>query len=98
MDRSEAAHERIVSEMQKLEKFYPRITSGRVTIEAPPRHKRKGNLFTVTIFLDVPGNDLAVNTAHSNNPDHEDIYIAIRDAFAILTRRVKEHTSRQHAH
>jgi len=98
MDRSEAVYERIVTEMQKLEKFHPRITSGRVTIEAPPHHKRKGNLFAVAIFLDVPGSDLAVNTAHSNNPDHVDVYITIRDAFAVLTRRVKEFARRQNAH
>lgn len=98
MDRSEAVDERIVTEMQKLGKIHPRITSARVTIEAPPHHKHKGNIFAVGIVLDIPGSDLAINTGRSNNPAHQDIYIAIRDAFAILTRNVKEHTRRHNAH
>ncbi|MBT3238802.1 MAG: ribosome-associated translation inhibitor RaiA [Rhodospirillaceae bacterium] len=98
MDHSDAVHDRIVSEIQKLEKFNARITSGRVTVEAPHHHKRKGSLYGIAIVLDLPGSELVVNSSRANNPDHKDIYIAIRDAFATLTRRVTELSDRQHAH
>ncbi|MHA1597845.1 MAG: HPF/RaiA family ribosome-associated protein [Alphaproteobacteria bacterium] len=98
MDHSDAVHQRIITEIEKLDKFQPRITFGRVTVEAPHHHKRKGNLYGVAIVLDMPGGELVVSSSHANNPDHQDIYIAIRDAFAALTRQIKELSDRQHAH
>jgi cold shock CspA family protein len=45
---------------QKLEKFYSPITSCRVLVEAPARHRRKGFLFHVRIDLTVPEGEIVV--------------------------------------
>ena len=98
MDHSDALEQRIVEEFEKLEKFHDRITDCRVTVEAPHRHHRKGKLFDIAINLALPGGGLTARTGGSNNPAHEDVHIAMRDAFLAITRQLKELSQRQHAH
>jgi ribosome-associated translation inhibitor RaiA len=50
----------------KLEKLYGRMAACRVSVEAPHRQHRTGNVLEVHIELDVPGRNIVV----SNNPHH----------------------------
>lgn len=52
----------------RLNLFYNRITSCRVTIEGPHRHHRKGNIFPVRIDLSLPGREIVITRPlnHSN--------------------------------
>ena len=52
-----------------------------VTIEAPHRHHHKGKLYKVRIDIGMPGKDVHVNQEGPKNHAHEDVYVAIRDAF-----------------
>ena len=52
--------EEIASRAQKLEKFYSPITSCRVLVEAPARHRQKGYSFHVRIDLTVPEGEIVV--------------------------------------
>ena len=67
LDKSEAVEHRIQERVAKLEHFFDRITSCRVTVER--HHKSRSNLkvndqpFHVSIFLAVPGEELVVPIA-----------------------------------
>lgn len=74
----------------KLERFYDRLIGCHVRIAGPGRHHRNGTPIDVRIDLSVPGNDLIVN-----HQAHEDLGIAIREAFAAARRRLDEHASLQ---
>lgn len=80
-------HERI----GKLEEFHDRITSCRVTVEAPHVQGRKGEIYKIGIDIQVPGGDIIVNRERGKNHAHEDILVAIRDAFNAAQRQLEDH-------
>jgi cold shock CspA family protein len=63
----------------------------RVTVEAPHRHHRHGKLYDVRIDLSVPGRDVFVGRSGPLNHAHEDVYVAIRDAFNAAGRQLQDH-------
>jgi ribosome-associated translation inhibitor RaiA len=63
MEPSEAVATRIRAESAKLDKYFNRITSCRVLVEAPHQHHRSGEPFHVRIELGVPGNEIVVKHA-----------------------------------
>ena len=69
----------------KLEEFHPRITSCRVTVEKLDRHSHQGGQFRVRIDVRVPGKEIVANRDH-----HEDVYVALRDAFDSAKRQLEE--------
>jgi ribosomal subunit interface protein len=69
----------------KLEHFCDDITSCRVTIELLHKHKHQGNPYGVRIDVTVPGHELSVDRVHN-----EDVYVALRDAFDDMTRRLED--------
>jgi ribosomal subunit interface protein len=87
---SEAAKQAIREKAEKLDKFYDRIMSCRVVVEAPHRHNRHGVLYNVRIDLTVPGGELLVK-----REPHEDLYVAIRDAFDAARRQLEDYARRQ---
>jgi len=65
---SPAVTARVHSEVAKLDRYFSRITSCRVMIEAPHRHHKWGELFHIRLELGVPGAELVVKhepSAHS---------------------------------
>ena len=80
--RTPEMEERIRAKAAKLDRFYDRITGCRVVIESPHKHHNKGNVFHVRIEVSVPGDELIVNRDPEKNRKHEDLGIALRDAFA----------------
>jgi len=91
MDRSEAVEARVREKAEKLEKYFDHLTSCRVVVEAPERRHHKGKLFHVRIELGVPGKDLIVNRHPKDKHAHEDVYVAIRDAFQAARRQLEDH-------
>jgi len=91
MEPSPAIEARIREKAAKLERFYDRIIGCRVTIEAPHRHHRHGKLYNVRIDLSVPGKDVFVGHSGPLNHAHEDVYVAIRDAFNAAGRQLQDH-------
>jgi len=87
---SEAVEGYIRERAAKLDAFYDRIMGCRVVVEAPVRHHRKGGPFKVRIDLTVPGDELVVN-----RQSDEDLYVAIRDAFDAMRRRLEDYARRQ---
>lgn len=54
---SDAVQQAVWRHAAELERFFDHITSCRVAVARPKRHKRKGGLFSVRIDLTVPGED-----------------------------------------
>jgi ribosomal subunit interface protein len=73
----------------RLGVIFPRLMRCHVSIEQPHRHKQQGNPFNVRIALHVPGGELVVNRDH-----HEDVYVALRDAFDAVRRQLEEHAKK----
>lgn len=96
IDHSDAAEERVREKVAKLEQFYDRITSCRVTIERHHKNTsglhQKGEDFNIRIELVVPGSDLVVKRA---SDEHEDIYAALKGSFQAMERQLKEYAERQ---
>ena len=95
---SSAAIEGVVQERtQKLGHFYDRIQNCRVVIEAPNRHSQKERkVFQVRIDVTVPGQELVVSHEPGEHEAHEDIHVAIRDAFAAMERQIKAYAKTRH--
>ena len=91
MAASQALEARIREGAAKLDQFYRGITSCHVVVERQGLHREQGRWFNVRIVVRVPGQDLVVNRDHD-----EDVYVALRDAFASLTRRLEDVARRQH--
>ncbi len=90
MSPSDAVESRIREKADKLGRFYDRITGCRVVVEMPQRHKHQGKLHSICIDLTVPGTELV-----ANHTQHEDVYVAIRDAFVAITRQLEDYVRRQ---
>ena len=83
---SEALESHIREKAEKLEKFYPHITSCRIVVELPHKHHHQGRMFDVHIDMTVPGSEIVVNRAAN-----EDVYVAVRDAFDAAKRQLEDH-------
>ena len=92
---SEFVEARIQEKTKKLEQFYDQIMSVRVVVESPHSHQHKGNLFHVCIDITVPDGELVVNRAPKDHHAHEDVYVAIRDAFDAAKRQLKEYSRKR---
>jgi len=94
MDPSPAVEARIREKAAKLERFHERIIGCTVVVEAPHRHHHKGKLYSVHIDISVPGKDLVVDRAKPLSHAHEDVYVAVRDAFNAAVRQLEDHSRR----
>lgn len=95
VDTSEAVEARIGEMVNKLEHSYDRITSCHVAVEAPHKHKTKGRIYNIRIHLVLPGHDLMVGGEPDRRQAHEDVYVAIGDAFRAAQRRLRDYARRR---
>ena len=89
MEPSPALESAVRERMEKLERFADHIISCRVTIEAPHRHQRKGKLFQVIVDVRVPRGEIVASRSPDAHHAHEDVYVAMRDAFNAVERQLK---------
>jgi cold shock CspA family protein/ribosome-associated translation inhibitor RaiA len=80
--------------IDELERAYGRITGCHVVIAQPHRHHQQGGLYSVSVDLVVPGGEIVVNREHPRDHAHEDVYVAMRDAFLAARRRLEDHARR----
>jgi ribosomal subunit interface protein len=91
---SEAVEARIRARVEKLERMFDSITACRVVVEAPHQHHHKGRIYSVSVDVTVPEDEIVVGRHGGANHAHEDVYVAIRDAFDALSRRLQERVDR----
>jgi cold shock CspA family protein len=77
-----------------LERVSDRIIGCHVVIAKPHRRHRQGGLYSVRIELFVPGAEIVVNREHHLDHAHEDVLVALRDAFLVARRLLEDHVHR----
>ena len=95
MDASAAVEAKVRERAAALERFAASIISGRVAVEKQDQHKHQGNRFRVRIDLKVPGRELVAGGKGDGDPAHEDVYVAIRDAFDTARRELEDWVRRR---
>jgi cold shock CspA family protein/ribosome-associated translation inhibitor RaiA len=88
---SEALNARIAEWMEKLDRVYSRIGRCEVLVETPHRHHRHGRHFHVRIRLTVPGGEIVASHDPGADGAHEDVYVALRDAFTAVRRQLEDY-------
>ena len=81
---SDALQNAIRERAKKLERYYDRIVSCRVALEA------KNKQYTARIDLKVPGGEIAITHQHD-----EDLQVALREAFHAARRRLEDYARTQ---
>lgn len=86
VEHSAALEAHIRDKANKLDEFFNHIMSCHVVVEMPHKHHHQGKQFNVRIDIGVPGDEIVVNRDH-----HEDVYVALRDAFDAANRLLEDH-------
>jgi cold shock CspA family protein len=105
---SEAVSAAVWDYVEHLEKLYGPIISCTVVISNPHRKHQKGRIYHIKVRMHLSGADIIVDKGAEKNHAHEDIYVALRDAFDAAKRkladfsriqegRIKEKNSPMHA-
>ena len=89
MEQSDAMENKIRERAGKLDRIFDKIMGCRVVVEAPHKHQNKGKIYHVSLDVTVPGSELVVNRDPGDNHAHEDAYVAIRDAFDAMERKLE---------
>jgi hypothetical protein len=97
-------------ELAELEKFYNRLVSCRVDVEAP-EHPRAGSLSEIRIEFGVPAKDAATRAEVRGGvpikedterlevkAQHKDVTMAVHAAFNIARRRLEDFTGGPYKH
>jgi ribosomal subunit interface protein len=85
-----AIRSEVMSHVDKLERFYHRVQSCEVTISIPHRRRRKGKIYHVAIRIQIPGSEIVVNREAEEDFSHENLRLALHDAFRSLDRRLED--------
>jgi len=78
-----------------LEQRHGRITGCKVVIAQPHRHHHDGRLASVRVEVIVPGGEVVVSRDQHLDHAHEDVLVALRDAFHAARRRLEDHVRRR---
>jgi cold shock CspA family protein/ribosome-associated translation inhibitor RaiA len=91
LDHSPAVEAAVRKAAAKLERFAGDIVSCRVTIEGgPQKHHQQGNLFAVRIDVRYAGGEVVASREPTAHQAHEDVYVAVRDAFKAARRQLQD--------
>jgi ribosome-associated translation inhibitor RaiA len=96
VNRTPEVEDRIRMKAGKLDRMFDRITGCRVVVESPHKKQAKGHTYHVTVEVQVPSETIVVNRDPQNH-DHEELGIALRDAFAAAQRRLRSYSRKRNA-
>lgn len=74
-----------------LERLCPRITACHVVVASSARRHRNGKMYNLHVELTVPGRQIVVKRAPPEHHAHEDILVALRDAFDATRRQLEDY-------
>ncbi len=95
MRSSEPIEAAVREHADKLDQFYQHIMSCRVVIEMHHRHHHQGNLYHARVDLKVPDTEIVASREPAEHHAHEDVYVAIRDAFDAVRRQLEDYIRRR---
>ncbi len=90
MGQSDAIEKAVREKAVKLEQFTD-IMSCRVVVRMINKHQHKGTLYQVSVDITVPGAEIVISRDRGIDHSHEDVYVAIRDAFNAARRQLQDH-------
>jgi len=61
-----------------------------VSVSAPHKSHRQGNLFEIHIKAHVPGTEIAVSHSPGNGDTHDDMQVLIRDSFKAFEAQLQK--------
>ncbi len=85
MESSLAVESAVREKIARIDRLVPDLMGWRVTIEQPHRHQQQGRTFAVRIDVKLAGRELAIGRV-----EDEDVYVAIREAFDAIRRRIED--------
>lgn len=91
MAPSPSVEAQIRQRAEALNRYFTRIMACRVAVKASARRQRKGRLYHVRVDLTVPGREIVVTRGPAAHQAHEDIHVAVRDAFDAALRQLEDH-------
>ena len=94
MSPSESLEASVREHAAKLDRFHSHITSCRVMVEMLHQRHVKGSVYHVRIDITVPGAELVASSEPPPQHFHEDIHIAIREAFDRMRRELQDQSQR----
>jgi ribosomal subunit interface protein len=89
IDQSAALIENVNKRIEKLQRFTNDIIGGRVVLDSPHNNHHKGKVFSVAVEIHTASREVIVKQGQHDKPAHEDIYVAVRDAFNAAERQLK---------
>ncbi len=89
LDASSALNSIIHKKFAKLSRYSDQITRSRVVLDTPHSHKHKGKQYRASIELSVKGTPVTITH------DDSSIHLAVRDAFSIAERKLKNITGKR---
>ncbi|HJN96738.1 MAG: ribosomal subunit interface protein [Gammaproteobacteria bacterium] len=89
IDQTDALADAVQKRIGKLERYCDQIITGRVVLDSPHNNHHKGKVYSVGLEIHTPTKEVRVNQEQHDNHAHEDLYIAIRDAFNVAERQLK---------
>lgn len=89
IDQSDAIAEAVNKRISKLERYCDEVISGRVVLDCPHNNHHKGKVYSVGLEIHTSSKEVRVNQDQHDNHAHEDLYVAIRDAFNAAERQIK---------
>lgn len=89
IDQTDAISEAVQKRITKLERFCDQIINGRVVLDCPHNNHHKGKVYSVSLEIHTSSREVRVNQEQHDNHAHEDLYVAIRDAFNAAERQLK---------
>ncbi|MCR4336656.1 MAG: HPF/RaiA family ribosome-associated protein [Candidatus Omnitrophica bacterium] len=96
---NETIAELIDQKIKKLNEVCDHITTCRVAVEKPHKHKHHGNAFRVRIVVHIPpGHEIVVIEEPTHGDGHETLKTVVTQAFNVLLRRVKKVVECQKEH
>ena len=89
IEQSTSISDAVNKRISKLQRFCDRILAGRVVLDSPHNNHHKGKVYSVGLEIHTPSKKVRVNQEQHDNHAHEDLYVAIRDAFNAAERQLK---------
>ena len=86
---SDAIEARVLERVARLEAMSPDMHKCHVWVRAP--HKQhKATQYVIDVSAEMPGKTLAISRHPGDDNAHTDVYVAIRDAFGAMERKLRK--------
>lgn len=89
LEHSAAVEARVRERITRLEAMSPDIHTCHVWVRAP-HQQHKATEYIIDISCEMPGKTLAVTRHPGDDKAHTDIFVAIRDSFNAMERRLRQ--------